>query len=177
MKTTELDNRTLLDDGTVICDEAALVQLLYAGHDIGGLFCAEPETQIEWETATHICDDQTTGPVHVTTRQFTDKQWYLSWHTPAPYHDMDILKWCLAKCSNDQERQRVHQEIAEMSKRNMLPVLRHLVYAVDKWREHGVFWGVGRGSSVSSFVLYLIGINRINPLEYGLDIAEWLKSS
>ena len=57
----------------------------------------------------------------------------------------------------------------------MLPVLRHLVYMVDHFRREGITWGVGRGSSVSSFVLYLIGINRINPLEFGLDIKEFLK--
>jgi DNA polymerase III alpha subunit len=57
----------------------------------------------------------------------------------------------------------------------MVSIMRHLIYCVDAWRQNGVVWGVGRGSSVCSFVLHLIGINRINPIEHGLDIGEWLK--
>ena len=36
-------------------------------------------------------------------------------------------------------------------------------YLVDTMRNNNIVWGVGRGSSVGSFVLYKIGINRINP--------------
>jgi DNA polymerase III alpha subunit len=57
----------------------------------------------------------------------------------------------------------------------MIPVLRQLLYMIDRWRESSVVWGVGRGSSVSSFVLYLIGINRINPRRFGLDASEFFK--
>jgi DNA polymerase III alpha subunit len=48
-------------------------------------------------------------------------------------------------------------------------------YLVDLMREHNIVWGVGRGSSVSSFVLFLIGIHRINSIYYGLDVEEFLK--
>jgi DNA polymerase III alpha subunit len=42
-------------------------------------------------------------------------------------------------------------------------------------RKNNILWGVGRGSSVASFVLYLIGIHRINSLFYNLPIEEFLK--
>jgi DNA polymerase III alpha subunit len=44
-------------------------------------------------------------------------------------------------------------------------------------REHGVVWGVGRGSSVASYVLFLIGIHKIDSLYYDLPIDEFLKEA
>jgi DNA polymerase-3 subunit alpha len=95
--------------------------------------------------------------------------------TPEPFASIDVLDWCISQCSTEQEIQRVKMEISEMQQRNMISLVRHLIYCVDIWRKSGIVWGVGRGSSVCSFVLFLVGINRINPLEYDLDLREWLK--
>jgi DNA polymerase III alpha subunit len=48
-------------------------------------------------------------------------------------------------------------------------------YLVDTLRKNIIVWGVGRGSSVASYILYLIGVHRIDSLYYDLDIAEFLK--
>jgi DNA polymerase III alpha subunit len=42
-------------------------------------------------------------------------------------------------------------------------------------RKHNIVWGVGRGSSVASYVLYLIGVHKINSMYYDLDIEEFLR--
>ena len=42
-------------------------------------------------------------------------------------------------------------------------------------RENNRVWGVGRGSSVSSFCLFLIGVHKINPMLYDLDYKEFLR--
>ena len=67
------------------------------------------------------------------------------------------------------------EELAEFKKRNMYPLLQFLVYLVDFMRENNIVWGVGRGSSVASYVLYAIGIHKINPIQYGLDWREFLR--
>jgi len=59
--------------------------------------------------------------------------------------------------------------------RDMFVLLRYLKYLVDTMRENNIVWGVGRGSSVASFVLFLLGIHRINSLYYDLSIDEFLK--
>ena len=59
--------------------------------------------------------------------------------------------------------------------RDMFVLLQYLKYLVDTMREHNIVWGVGRGSSVSSFVLFLIGIHKINSLYYDLSINEFIK--
>lgn len=47
---------------------------------------------------------------------------------------------------------------------------------VEKFREDGVVWGVGRGSSVASYILFLLGIHDINPIKYNISPREFYKS-
>ena len=58
---------------------------------------------------------------------------------------------------------------------NLFELLKFLRYLVDLMREHRLIWGVGRGSSTASFVLYKLGVHRIDALHYNLDIAEFLR--
>lgn len=97
------------------------------------------------------------------------------WFMPEEYYSFDIAKWVLEQCKTEEELQRAGAELLEYNARNMLTLLQYLKYLVDTMRKHKVIWGVGRGSSVSSFVLYLIGVHRINSLFYQLDINEFLK--
>ena len=97
------------------------------------------------------------------------------WFMPREYQDMDIAKWILDQCKEDHELQRAGEELIEFQKRDMFPLLRYCKYLVDTMRSNNIVWGVGRGSSVSSYVLYLIGVHRINSMFYDLDIDEFLK--
>jgi DNA polymerase III alpha subunit len=171
----DLGNRIIHEDGTVICKQSALVDILYAGHDLSKIFCNDIEDQTEWSNAARLCDSQQNGPVATTDPVYQNIKWYQYWSTPEPWSSIDLVSWCNDRCKTEQELQRVNLELKEMERRGMFPIIRHLIYCANVWRENGIVWGVGRGSSVCSFVLYLTGINRINPLEYELDIEEWLK--
>jgi DNA polymerase III alpha subunit len=46
---------------------------------------------------------------------------------------------------------------------------------VETMRVNNIVWGVGRGSSVASYVLYLIGVHKIDSMYYDLDIEEFLR--
>jgi DNA polymerase III alpha subunit len=81
----------------------------------------------------------------------------------------------LDKCNGDAELQRAGKELFLFQEKGMFPLLRYLKYLVDTLQHNNVIWGVGRGSSVASFVLYLLGVHRINSLYYDLDIEEFLK--
>ena len=94
---------------------------------------------------------------------------------PKHYIEFDIAKFVLDQCKTQEELQRAGQELLMFQERDMFPLLCYLKYLVDTMRNNNVVWGVGRGSSVSSYVLYLIGIHRINSLHYDLSIDEFLK--
>lgn len=94
---------------------------------------------------------------------------------PDEYKNIDIAQYILDLCTNDAELQRAGQELLLFQERNMFDLLRYLKYLVDTMRENNIVWGVGRGSSVSSFVLFLLGVHHINSLYYDLSIDEFLK--
>jgi DNA polymerase III alpha subunit len=98
-----------------------------------------------------------------------------NWFIPESYKNFDIAKFVLEQCNGEAELQRAGEELLMYQERDMFILLKYLKYLVDTMREHNIIWGVGRGSSVSSFVLFLIGIHRINSLHYDLSITEFLK--
>jgi len=98
-----------------------------------------------------------------------------NWHMPDEYKNLDIAKYVLDQCQHEEEIQRAGQELLLYQERDMFILLKYLKYLVDTMRNNNIVWGVGRGSSVSSFVLFLIGVHKINSLYYGLEIDEFLK--
>ena len=98
-----------------------------------------------------------------------------SWYMPNEYSNLDIAKYVLDLCETEVELQRVGEELLLYQERDLFPLLRYCKYLVDTMRQHNVVWGVGRGSSVASYVLFLIGIHRINSIHYDLSVDEFLK--
>lgn len=110
----------------------------------------------------------------ITVEQF-DSQNQARWLMPEEYQNMDIAQWLLDQCTTEEELQRVGKELLLYQERNLFLLLKQLKYIVDTWRSNNIVWGVGRGSSVSSYVLYLIGVHKINSIYYDLDIEEFLR--
>jgi DNA polymerase III alpha subunit len=110
----------------------------------------------------------------MTVEQF-DNQMQSNWLMPEQYKTMDIAQFVLNQCQGEAELQRAGEELLLFQERDMFVLLRYLKYLVDTMRENNIVWGVGRGSSVASFVLFLLGIHRINSLYYDLSIDEFLK--
>ena len=104
-----------------------------------------------------------------------DQRLQNNWHMTEEYKTFDIAQWVLEQCKTDHERQRVGEELLMYLDRNLFSLLQYIKYLVDTMRKHNIVWGVGRGSSVSSYVLYLIGIHKIDSMYYDLDIKEFLR--
>lgn len=98
-----------------------------------------------------------------------------SWGIPEEYLNLDIDNFLYSKCSTEQQKKRVDEELTLFKQKNLLTLLKFMIYFVDVLRKNNILWGVGRGSSVSSYVLFLIGIHRIDSLKYNLKIGEFLK--
>lgn len=97
------------------------------------------------------------------------------WLMPKEYQTFDIALYVLGKCTTEAELQRAGEELFLFHELGLFPLLQYLKYLVDTMRKNNIVWGVGRGSSVASYVLFLLEVHRINSLYYDLSIDEFLK--
>lgn len=98
-----------------------------------------------------------------------------TWYMPEEYKTVDIAQHVLSLCNTEAELQRVGEELLLYQERDLFNLLRYLKYFVDTMRKNNVVWGLGRGSSTASYILYLLGVHKINSLYYDLPIEEFLK--
>ena len=160
-----------------ILNEDQAVEMLYADPelDISNL-CLEDVSKFNSASAKlyHNTMLKQLGELDLDVVDF-HKQNQNNWNMPNKYKNMDIAKYILDLCKTDAELQRVGKELLLYQERGMFNLLCFLVYMVDVMRDNNVVWGVGRGSSVASYVLYLIGIHKIDSIFYALDIEEFLR--
>lgn len=97
------------------------------------------------------------------------------WIFPLVYQQIDVHSWLMNKCKNQQQIDRVDEEYRLYEDRNLIMLLRLFIFLIDYMRKNKFVWGVGRGSSVNSFILYLIGVHRVDSLKYSLLISDYLK--
>ena len=98
-----------------------------------------------------------------------------NWFMPKEYKDFEIVGFLLDQTQNEEQYQRVVTELDLFIQHNMIDLLKYLKYLVDTMRSNNIVWGVGRGSSVASYCLYLLGVHKIDSIKYELDIKEFLK--
>jgi DNA polymerase III alpha subunit len=98
-----------------------------------------------------------------------------NWFMPDEYKKINIIDHLLSKTKNEAEYQRVVTELTEFEERGLLSLLQYMMYFVELMRENDVVMGVGRGSSVASYVLYLLGVHKIDSIKYNLDYREFFR--
>lgn len=109
---------------------------------------------------------------------YKDDSFYQSqWFMPEQYKTFNLVEWLFDKCTSTKAKDRVEQELMLYVKLDAYDLLLYLKFLVDTMTANNIVWGVGRGSSVSSYVLYLIGVHSIDSLKYDLDIHEFLKEA
>ena len=165
------------DHGDVIFSEEDAIDLLYTDpdFDIGKLYFNDIEKYSASLKELGIdLPVINTAPKREKPALF-DKANCEKWHMPEKYYQIDVLQYLLDKCQNHEEKARVQMEYGLYKAKNFIRVLQFLIYFIDTLRANNIVWGVGRGSSVASLCLFLIGVHKINPLQYNLDITEFLR--
>lgn len=167
------------EHGQIIYSENDLCNFIMQGQSISDFRDMLVDDTVDIETVASILDDV---PMFIrydqmaqeSTEQF-DHRCQNNWKMPQKYKDLDIAEHVLGLCANEAELQRCGAELLLFQERDLFNLLRYLVYLVDTMRENRLIWGVGRGSSVASYVLYKLGVHRIDSLYYELDPAEFLR--
>lgn len=62
-----------------------------------------------------------------------------------------------------------------MSHESAILLWKFLNYLMTTCKENDIITGVGRGSSVSSLILYLLGVHAVDPVKYKLNYEEFLR--
>ncbi len=105
------------------------------------------------------------------------------WNIPEEYKKLDVVAFIGDKLIEEDglkpdaylRQVRCAAELELYKKLGLFDTIKALIYIINVLTEKDVVWGVGRGSSVSSYVLYLIGVHDIDSFYYDLDIADFLR--
>jgi DNA polymerase III alpha subunit len=165
----------------LVFSESDVCDLLMQGRDIDSIknvvvdetvnieelarFIERPDSLLTWTFPYN--QDSSVPEFHLTQQ--------MSWHMPEKYKQLDIAEYVLGLCSTEAELQRCGQELLLYQERNLFDLLRYLTYLVEVMKSNCIIWGVGRGSSVASYILYKLGVHRIDSMYYNLDIHEFLR--
>lgn len=106
------------------------------------------------------------------------------WTIPDKYKQLDVVDHLstahalLFEGTDPEElakrERRLAQELSLYRKYDLYDVLRAVIWIINTLTAKDTVWGVGRGSSVSSYVLYVIGVHDVDSFAYGLDIDDFL---
>ena len=167
--------------GELVFSENDVCDLLMQGHNVDSLkhvvvdqtvnleelimHIERPESLLTW---TFPYNQGTSVPEFHLTQQ-------MNWHMPKEYKQLDIAAYVLELCESEAELQRCGKELLLYQERNLFNLLKYLKYLVDVMTENKIIWGVGRGSSVASYVLYKLRVHRIDSMFYNLDVHEFLR--
>ena len=166
------------NNGEIILDDKAVFNLLYEGVDLNNVKCKRSE---DLEIYNSIVDEY---DFNMSKLQFTssteNKEKFIqkclnNWFIPEKYKNINPYNYIRELVKTQEEIDRVELEIQMFEERNMKNVLRFMIFFIDFMRENNIVWGVGRGSSVASYCLYLLGVHKVNSLHHDLDIKEFLK--
>lgn len=165
--------------GQAILSSDKLRELLLQGKNIGHLNVVQDEDIQLYEKYQDILLRQKTIFLDAPAEDLTFDNFHLQkadeWIFPLEYQQIDVHTFLIDKCKTQAEIDRVNEEYVLYEDRDLVMLLRLFIFLVDFMRQHKYIWGVGRGSSVSSYILYLIGIHRVDSLRYQFDIRDYLK--
>jgi len=147
--------------------------------DLQGVFVDSTDVIEQYNQACDINADRiprlVTLPDITISQQEFDQQNQAQWFMPDRYREFPLVEWLYSQCTSAEQHARVSEELTLFVQYGMYDLLTYLKYLVDTMRSHGVVWGVGRGSSVASYCLYLMGVHKVDSIKYKLDIKEFLK--
>jgi len=145
--------------GQLIFNEEGILDLMMQGVNITESNFLVQDINTELNNLTQYVDP------NITVEEF-DTNNQKNWHMPNEYKELDIAEHVLSLCNTQEELQRCGEELLMYQARDLFDLLRYLTYLVQTMQDNNVIWGVGRGSSVSSHVLYKLKVHKIDSMFY-----------
>lgn len=177
---TVLEDRVLRFDGVSIVDSDALVSLIKRG-------AAPSKLRVLIET-TEVAQFNQFVTSNNRIAEFAEEPLELNfaWKLPPEFLALDIDRHVQTvfrerlpslAYSSAQEASalnRITEELREFRLRGMDDVLRTIIYVLHRFHETKQVWGVGRGSSCASYVLFLLGLHVVDAMKFDIALSEFL---
>ena len=161
--------------GRAILEEQEVLECLYNDKDVNSLNVEKAILDQYNKIVSQLKIGKTLRGLEYMDMQSFDAQNQKDWYMPDKFDSIDIESYVLGLAKTSEEIDRVKEELILYQKFGLYSVLRFLIYLIDLMRSNNIVWGVGRGSSVSSYILYLIGVHKVNSILYKLDINDFLR--
>ncbi len=173
LSNTQLKDRTLYYDGDSVVSPDRIIELIDKGlNDIFVTEITDEITQFNRLSSKKILTKEEVRPLS------------FEWNIPEPYKSLDVMEYVMERWANldsmpfeesNTRAVRISHELTLYKDLQLIPILRAIIYVINTLQDNKIVWGVGRGSSVSSYVLYLIGVHDVDSVKYDLDITDFLR--
>jgi DNA polymerase III alpha subunit len=163
-----LEDRILLNNGTsIVTDEYAVRKLLEGGelpsHIIVGKSDDSDLYDLMYKSNISISEINE----EVTPKIICDM------------HYGDIIDELIGTHRDDTDeslhKDRLAKEIDFFVKSDNMSLLGSIKALIKQFKSDNIVWGVGRGSSCASYVLYLLEVHDVNPILFSIPFSEFSK--
>lgn len=169
-----VDDYLLWPDGSISVDPSKVIDFIFKLSDkTNRLFVTSITPDIEAYNSV--------SEHHLKIKTKADLDFPPKWKLPDHYKNLDLDDYLYGLVEHiekdvlyDKRVERLSNEIFLFNKLNLGDVLRTLIYSIDVMKEKNVIWGVGRGSSCSSYLLFLLGLHEVDSVKYEIDITDFL---
>ena len=99
----------------------------------------------------------------------------LSYNIPKKYLEMDLDEKIQKIIEEESEigQIRIQNEYLEFKRRNLESFLKTIIYIIDEFKNNNVVYGIGRGSSCASYLLFKLGLHSVDCLKYNIPMHEF----
>jgi DNA polymerase III alpha subunit len=177
---TQLENRQLRFDGASVVSPTAVSWFLLHGAAAAQLRVSEIDSDVELFNANVSDEEQLKLPEEAVELD-------LGWQLPEPLASWgaEELRRYIAirfelNCPQsyspaqfDLALERLEAELQEIQRRGMTEFFKTIIYVLDVFREKKVVWGVGRGSSCASYILFILGLHSVDCVALDVPMEEF----
>jgi len=165
-KNIMFNNRKIQDDGTVILNNDGLLEYLYIDSSLSNVCFEDTEEVKQYNELAKIYN----LPIlkNINNKQNND------WFMPNKYKTMDVYDYFHSMSLSEVQLLRVDEELMLYEKYHFINALKFIIYLIDYMKSNSIIWGVGRGSSSASYLLYLVDLHMVDSLAYNIPITEFL---
>jgi DNA polymerase III alpha subunit len=175
---TQLQNRVLRFDGVSVVSPEMVAQCLLLGSEPAKLRVTEDCWEVSQFNQNAPDEEQikvgTCDPISLN----------FSWHLPQEYRELDLREYLLdtaapiiserySEIDQPIAIQRVVDELDEIYRRGLVEFVKTVIFVIDTFKKDGVVWGVGRGSSCASFILFILGLHSVDCIRLDIPMSEF----